>query len=267
MKYYFAGMKFFLSVRIFNFKISQLSLTFLFSFLVLSAACAPTHTVCTNFKDVTQYRTYCKRYSSNGRFCKAHGRQSYTIKVCTNYVCEQGYERVGGPCVKSGLEADLAREKLRALKKEQAPKKESRLQGPPAPKTKRVYGPVLSVAFSPDGRLALSGSHDKTLSLWDVASGRHLRTFKGHFSKVKSVVFSPDGRLALSGSNDRTVRLWEVATGRHLRTFKGHLKEVLGVVFLRTGGGCSRVPGTRPCACGMPPRGATCARSKGIPGL
>ena len=151
-------MKFFLSVRIFNFKIPQLSLTFLFSFLVLSAACAPKHTVCTNFKDVTQYRTYCKRYSSNGRFCKAHGRQSYTIKVCTNYVCEQGYERVGGPCVKSGLEADLAREKLRALKKEQAPKKERALkkegkfQGPLAPKTKRVYGPILSVAFSPAGR-------------------------------------------------------------------------------------------------------------------
>ena len=231
MKYYFAGMKFFLSVRIFNCKIPQLSLTFLFSFLVLSAACAPTHTVCTNFKDVTQYRTYCKRYSSNGRFCKAHGRQSYTIKVCTNYVCEQGYERVGGPCVKSGLEADLAREKLRALKKEQAPKKESRLQGPPAPKIKRVYGPILSVAFSPDGRRALSGSHDKTLSLWDVASGRHLRTFKGHFSKVKSVVFSPDGRLVLSGSWDKTLRVWDAATGRHLRTLEGHSGAVTSVAF------------------------------------
>jgi hypothetical protein len=57
---------------------------------------------------------------------------------------------------------------------------------------------VLAVAFSPDGRTALSGSWDDTLKLWDVATGRELRTFSGHSDKVASVAFSPDGRTAVA---------------------------------------------------------------------
>src|SRR5262249_51857729 len=73
---------------------------------------------------------------------------------------------------------------------------------------------VSSVAFSPDGRTALSGSNDKTLKLWEVATGIELRTFTGHSASVTSVAFSPDGRTALSGSggNDGTLKLWDVAT-------------------------------------------------------
>jgi len=91
--------------------------------------------------------------------------------------------------------------------------------------------PVDSVAFSPDGRLALSASRDKTLRLWEVATGRCLRTFQGHTEDVESVSYSPDGRLALSGSADKTLRLWEVATGRCLRTFEGHTESVVSVSF------------------------------------
>jgi len=90
---------------------------------------------------------------------------------------------------------------------------------------------VLSVAFSADGRLALSGSADKTLRLWEAPTGQLLRTFSGHTASVWSVAFSADGRLALSGSDDKTLKLWEAGTGRLLRTFSGHTSYVRSVAF------------------------------------
>jgi WD40 repeat protein/serine/threonine protein kinase len=94
---------------------------------------------------------------------------------------------------------------------------------------------VTSVAFSPDGKLALSGSWDKTLRLWDRASGHCYRMFEGHTEPVRSVAMSWDCRLAASGSMDRTVRLWEVATGCCLHSLEGHSRHVLSVALSRDG--------------------------------
>ena len=52
---------------------------------------------------------------------------------------------------------------------------------------------VTSVAFSVDGKLVASGSDDKTVRLWDAATGAPLQTLEGHGSSVSSVAFSPDG--------------------------------------------------------------------------
>lgn len=82
-------------------------------------------------------------------------------------------------------------------------------------------GSVESVAFSPDGRWALSGSEDHTLRLWEVATGREVRTFAGHIGGVGAVAFSPDGKWILSGGTDGTLKLWDVATGRERRSFAG----------------------------------------------
>ena len=73
------------------------------------------------------------------------------------------------------------------------------------------------------------------LRLWDVATGRCLRTFEGHTQAVVSVCLSADGRWALSGSDDTTVRLWEVATGRCVRIFEGHMHQVWSVCLSADG--------------------------------
>ena len=88
---------------------------------------------------------------------------------------------------------------------------------------------VQSVAISQDGRLALSGSGDKTLRSWEVPTGRVLQTFVGHESTVNCVVLLLGEQQVLSGSSDSTVKLWDVATGREVRTFRGHTESVSSV--------------------------------------
>jgi WD40 repeat protein/serine/threonine protein kinase len=86
---------------------------------------------------------------------------------------------------------------------------------------------VSSVALSRDGRLALSGSADRTLRLWEVATGQCVRVLPGHTEWVTCVSLSGDGARALSGSADQTLRLWDVAAGRCLHQWGGHGKWVL----------------------------------------
>ncbi|NCS42520.1 MAG: protein kinase [Microcystis aeruginosa BS11-05] len=81
---------------------------------------------------------------------------------------------------------------------------------------------VTSVVYSPDGRYLASGSDDKTIKIWEVATGKELRTLTGHSDRVSSVAYSPDGRYLASGSSDDTIKIWEVATGKELRTLTGH---------------------------------------------
>ena len=90
---------------------------------------------------------------------------------------------------------------------------------------------IRTVVFSPDGKVIASGGEDRTIKLWEVATGRELRTLSGHSSGVKSVAFSPDGKSIASSSEDKTIKLWDVATGRELHTLSGHSREVMLVAF------------------------------------
>ena len=101
---------------------------------------------------------------------------------------------------------------------------------------------VRSAAFSPDGKLLLSGADDRAVRLWDVKSGFAGLALEGHSAGIRSVAFSPDGRRVLkghslgvtsvafspnghcllSGGYDKTVRLWHLETGREIRVLRGH---------------------------------------------
>jgi small GTP-binding protein len=90
---------------------------------------------------------------------------------------------------------------------------------------------VLSVAWSPNGRRAVSGAADKTVRLWDVETGGCLRVLEGHSGEVNCVAWSPDGHRALSVAADGIGRLWDTETGRCLRVLEGHSASVIGVAW------------------------------------
>ncbi|MFM8913306.1 MAG: WD40 repeat domain-containing protein, partial [Flammeovirgaceae bacterium] len=90
---------------------------------------------------------------------------------------------------------------------------------------------VLSVAISPDSSFVATGSRDKTAKLWDLNSGREVRSFLGHQFSVFDLEFSRDGKLLLTGNGDGTAKIWEVISGKEILSVTTGSERVTDVAF------------------------------------
>jgi WD40 repeat protein len=100
------------------------------------------------------------------------------------------------------------------------------------PKTLKGHSSdVNAIAFTPDGKTIVTGSDDKTIKLWSLATGEEIRTLKKHSNWVWTLAISPDGKTLASGSADHTIKLWNLATGEEILTLKGHSSGVTSVAF------------------------------------
>ncbi|MFQ5911589.1 MAG: trypsin-like peptidase domain-containing protein [Nitrospinota bacterium] len=103
--------------------------------------------------------------------------------------------------------------------------------------TMEQEGRVVSIAFSPDGKMIVTGAEAGNLSkpgqmtLWDVRSGKPKWTRKEHVGGIKSVAFSPDGKLVASGGFDDAVKIWHARSGALLQTLTGHTNSVYSVAY------------------------------------
>ncbi len=106
---------------------------------------------------------------------------------------------------------------------------------------------VMGVEFSRDGKLLLSGAADKFAKIFDVATGKHVRSFEGHTHHVLDVSWKADGSAMVTAGADNAIKAWNVATGEQIRTINNYNKQVTSIVYagvadqIASGGGDKQV--------------------------
>ena len=95
--------------------------------------------------------------------------------------------------------------------------------------------PVWATAISANGQILASGSQDRTIKVWNAATGQLQRTLTGHKDTVRSLAMSADGRILASGSGDTKIKLWNLPQGKLISTFSGHSSPVWSVDFAPDG--------------------------------
>ena len=94
---------------------------------------------------------------------------------------------------------------------------------------------VHAIVVSRDGKTAISSARDKEIQVWEVATGKLIRTLSGHTDQVYQVVLSQDEKQLLSVSYDKTIRIWDLMTGKELKKYEGHTDGVQGVCYSPNG--------------------------------
>ena len=87
----------------------------------------------------------------------------------------------------------------------------------------------MSLIFAPDGKTLVSVNGDRTMTLWELPSGRLLRTLPDR--RARRVVWSRDGRTLASLSHDKTIWLWDVEQDRYRAVLRGHTADIYDMAF------------------------------------
>jgi WD40 repeat protein len=91
---------------------------------------------------------------------------------------------------------------------------------------------VYDVAFTADGAMLATAAADKFAKVWDVATGKHVRSFEGHTHHVLGIGWNRTGRTLSTAGADNVVKVWNLETGQQVRTIQGFDKQVTALRYL-----------------------------------
>lgn len=94
---------------------------------------------------------------------------------------------------------------------------------------------VTTVAVTPDGKLAVSGSRDYSVRVWDIKKGKQLRSLEGHKDWISGIAITPDGKRIISAAADKTLKIWDLEQGTIIHTLTGHTDIIWSVVVTSDG--------------------------------
>lgn len=104
--------------------------------------------------------------------------------------------------------------------------------------TQNVKGHLLAIntiSLSPNESLLLTGSSDRTLSVWNARTFEKITTFRKHVGHVLCAAFSPDGKKVVSAGKDKFAIVWDPATGVEHFRISGHYNDITHVSFTNDG--------------------------------
>ena len=92
-----------------------------------------------------------------------------------------------------------------------------------------------ALMVSTDGRKVISGSHERSVKIWDIESGKKINELFDHENWVDAVATTQDGQYLVTGSFDKSIKIWDINTGECVYTLQGHKGPVVAVVVARRG--------------------------------
>jgi serine/threonine protein kinase len=97
------------------------------------------------------------------------------------------------------------------------------------------FGRVNALAWSPNGQRLASVGSDKTLQVWDAATGKKYFIHRNPSSTITSVAWSYDGRYLATGANDKLVQVWDTVTRNSVTIYAGHTGYITSVSWAPDG--------------------------------
>src|SRR5262249_11975247 len=102
----------------------------------------------------------------------------------------------------------------------------------PLPLGDIVNATLQQIAFSCDGKLLAGGDMaDRSIRIWETASGKELLKLEGHRRQTYCLAFSHDGKVLASGGDDQIVRLYDLGTGNTVRQITTSLRFLGPLLF------------------------------------